>query len=125
MKKVISPSKRWTGHVLLHDPFNLDMVFAIEEAQDRATELEPSKFLQKVGEAGVSVGTTWSSKSDALLIPAFLKCVAEWHLENFPENPTVENFPASPRRDARILIDWLWDEINVIYVGETEIPNAS
>lgn len=125
MKKVISPSKRWAGYVLLHDPLNLDMVFAIEEAQDRATEIEPSKFLQKVSETGVQIGTTWSSKSDALLIPVFLKCVSEWHLENFPESPSVENFPASPRKDVRELIDWLWEEINKVYTGETEVPNAS
>ena len=126
MKQVNSPSTRWAGHVILHDPLNLDMVFAIEEAQDRATELEPSKFLQKiVGDAGVTVGTTWSSKSDALLIPVFIKCVSEWHLENFPTPPTLENFPASPRKDVRILIDWLWDEINKIYVGEIDIPNES
>ena len=125
MKKVISPSTRWTGHVLLHDPLNLDMVFAIEEAQDKATEIEESKFLKKVSEAGVSIGTTWSSKSDALLIPVFLKCVSEWHLDNFPETPDADNFPASPRKDVRVLIDWLWDEINKVYTGEVEVPNES
>lgn len=125
MKRIESPSKRWPGYVILHDPLTLEMVFTIEDAQDKATELEPSKFLQKIGESGVTIGTTWSSRSDALLIPTFEKCVSEWHLEGFPDKPNVDNFPASPRRDVRLLIDWLWEEINKIYTGETEVPNES
>ena len=123
MKRIESPSKRWPGHVLLHDPLNIEMVFAIEDVQDKATELEPSKFLQKASEQGANIGVTWSSRTDSIIIPAILKCVAEWHLENFPAELKAENFPASPRKDARILIDWLWDEINKIYIGEVEVPN--
>src|SRR5574343_977693 len=123
MKKINSPSKRWPGHVVLHDPLNLEQVFAIEDAQDAATELEPSKFLQKVNELGqVQVSTTWSSRVDGLLIPAILKCVNEWHLENFPDEPNLEYFPATPRKDARELIDWLWSEIDKLYTGVVDIP---
>jgi len=126
MKRIESPSKRWPGHALLHDPLNLEQVYAIEDVQDAATEIEPSKFLAKVNETGgTQIGVHWSSRTDKLLLPAIFKCVAEWHLESFPDKPDSSNFPASPRRDARQLIDWLWDEINKIYIGETDIPNES
>lgn len=123
-KRIESPSKRWAGYVVLHDPLNLEQVFAIEEVQDKAVDIEPSKFLQKANEAGVTVGTTWSSRTDKIIVPAILLCVAEWHLENFPDEVTADNFPATPRKDARALIDWLWNEINIIYSGEIEeVPN--
>lgn len=126
MKRIESPSKRWPGHVILHDPLNLAMVFAIEDAQDKAVELEPSKFLQRINEQGqTQISVHWSSRSDGLIIPAILKCVSEWHLSNFPEQVNEDSFPATPRKDARELIDWLWGEVNKIYIGEIEVPNAS
>lgn len=126
MKRIESPSKKWAGYVLLHDPLNLEQVFAIEDVQDRSTEIEPSKFLQKISDvSGTSIGITWSSRTDKLIVPAILLCVKEWHLTGMPEHPDVDNFPASPRKDARQLLDWIWEEINKIYMGDVEIPNES
>lgn len=124
MKRIESSSKKWAGYVILHDPLNLEQVFAIEDVQDKSTEIEASKFLKIVNEKGANIGASWSSRMDKLIIPAVVLCVAEWHLENFPENPTVDNFPATPRKETRILIDWLWEEVNKIYMGEMEeLPN--
>ena len=126
MRTIISPSKRWTGHVILHDPLNLVQVYAIEDVSDKAIEIEPSKYLQLIQDkTGKDINVRWSSRSDALLIPAILLCVAEWHLSGFPEDLKADTFPVTPRKDSRQLIDWLWDEINKVYLGDNEVPNAS
>lgn len=129
------------GHVVFCDPLNLEQVFAIEEAQESADKIEPSKFLTKVTEMQAKLealkkgeqppefpegfGVSWTSKTDGAFLPAILLCVKEWHLANVPEHPTVETFPMTPRGKSSELVNWLWDEIAKIYKGETEIPNAS
>ena len=126
MKRIESPSKHWAGYVILHDPLNLEQVFAIEDVQDQSVDLEPSKFLKKLEEVGgTSVGVTWSSRSDKLIVPAIILCVKEWHLTDFPDTPDLSTFPATPRKDARVLVDWLWEEINKLYAGAVEVPNES
>jgi hypothetical protein len=124
------PLKGFAGHVVFADPLNMEQVFAIEEAQDAATELEPSKFLTKVNELqgrkeddGSVTRASWSSKADSVFLPAILLCVKEWHLERVPENVTLENFPMTPRAAASGLVNWLWSKILDIYQGETTIPN--
>lgn len=136
-----STVKGFEGSVVFHDPLNIEQVFAIEEAQDKANSLEDietSAFLTKALKAkdrldaqvkgeepklGDDFVARWSSKTDHLFIPAIVLCVKEWHLANTPEKVTVENFPMSPRLASSQLIDWLWSEILKIYQGETEVPN--
>lgn len=125
MKRIESPSKRWTGYVLLHDPLTYPQVTAIEEAQEKAVELQPSKLLSVVDDKGVITKEIfWTRQTDILRLDAVCKCVAEWHLDGI-EQPTPETFPFTPRKDAHALVDWLWDEVYRIYEGESDIPNAS
>jgi hypothetical protein len=51
--------------------------------------------------------------------------VQEWRLEHFPEAVTMETFPMSPRKVSHRLIEWLWNELRAVYLGETTVPNAS
>ena len=124
--------KGFEGYVELHDPLNMEQVFAIEGAQDAAIEIEPSPFLTRINEVrgqkdddGNAVKASWSSKADKVFLPAILLCVKEWHLERVPENVTIETFPMSPRGAASQLVDWLWTEILKVYQGEVAVPNAS
>lgn len=126
-----STIKGFEGSVTFHDPLNMEQVFAIEEAQDQATDIEPSRFLTRINEIrgekdqdGNIVKAAWSSKANALFLPAILLCVKEWHIERIPAGVTKDTFPMTPRGPANALVDWLWDSIIEIYQGETEIPNA-
>lgn len=124
--------KGFEGVVVFHDPLNMEQVFAIEEAQDNATEVEPSRFLTKINEIrgakdpeGNTIQAAWSSRNDRLFIPAILLCVKEWQIPALPQPLTPETFPFTPRGNAAAFVDWLWSEVTAIYQGETEIPNES
>lgn len=68
-------------------------------------------------------GRVWLSVVDANQLPAILGCVENWELENIPEKPTLETFPASPRAETHKLIDWLFHELLTVYFGEATVPN--
>lgn len=131
-KKVISNIEGFKGLVVFRQPLNLEQVFAIEDAQDSAVDLEPSSFLMKVNEAdgkkdadGNAIKVSWSSRADKFLIPALLLCIEKFEIEGFPENITFETFPLTPRSESQQFIDFLWSELVKVYQGEKEIPNAS
>jgi hypothetical protein len=87
------------------------------ELYEAALELPESVKSMKEGERFF-----WTV-TDKQAIPAVIACVEKWELKDFPEQPTVETFPWSPRKDSHELIDWLMGEIRKIYQGELEIPN--
>lgn len=112
MSKVIkSPLQRWAGEVTISDPLTLSQAHLIE---DGLTQPQ-----------GGEDGRIWFTVIDDKQLPAILGCVEKWSLSNFPENPTLENFPASPRGDSHKLIDWLFSEIRNVYFGEAQVPNES
>ena len=141
MKQKECTIKGFEGTVVFSEPLNLEQVFAIEEAQEQADEIEPSKLLTKIVAARVALdaqkkgeqppeiadgfGVHWTSRTDGAFLPAILLCVREWHLAGVPEKPTIDTFPATPRNKASELVNWLWSEITEIYQGETEVPNVS
>lgn len=65
----------------------------------------------------------WYSVSDMRVIPALLACVEKWNIKDFPENLSLENFPATPRAESHKFISWVWSELKDIYFGERNIPN--
>lgn len=108
MKRIESPVKKWPGYILFHDPIPLVHVLAFENAIN-----------------GVDRNKFSSSSSQVLLLPSILPCVAEWHLEGFPENVTADSFPGTPRKDSSILISALINAITKIYAGDEETaPNV-
>lgn len=126
-KRIISTVKKFPGSVTFCEPLNLAQVFAIEDAKDAIVDQPDSKFLVKIQElAGKEYQQiTWSSRGDALFLPAICLCVEKWELEGLPENVTPDNFPMTPRVDSSALVNWLWSELDKIYTGEIDIPNES
>src|SRR3990172_1886415 len=109
MSKVItSPSKHWPGSFTIADPLTLPSVEAIEETIN---------FVPEEGER------IWLTVLDKSKMPAILACAEKWELENFPSEPTLENWPLPPRPASHKLIDWLWNEVRAVYLGELEVPN--
>ena len=111
MSKVItSPSKRWPGTVTIADPLNMAHVDALEKAMSWPDDVQDGKpILYTV--------------MDKPAVSALLVCVEAWNLENFPSPPTAETFPFSPRKDSHDLIQWIFEEIRQVYLGEQLIPN--
>lgn len=111
MSKVItSKSKIWTGTISLYERFTLPQVELVEDAL--LTVLP------------VNEGKVRLTHIDKPRLPALLACVEKWDLKDFPDPVTVETFPLTPRRPAHELIEWIFDEIRIIYNGEIEIPNG-
>lgn len=110
MPKIItSPVSQWQGTVTIADPLYLPQVEAIEAAFDFKPDGEK----------------VWLSVLDKNKLPAIFACVEKWNLENFPDAPTLETFPLSPRPASTKLITWLWQEICAVYLGEVIVPNES
>jgi len=129
---VLSAIEGYQGRVILRAPLNLEQVFAIETAQDAAAEIEPSAFWTKVnelrdikGDDGKILKASWSSHSDKYFLEAILTCAEKFEIEGIEENPTLENFPMTPRDKARDFVQLVWDELQIIYNGERAVPNES
>lgn len=78
MKKVTSTVAQFPGYVVLYDPLPLIKQADFEDAMQAAREVDTKLIV---------------SRSQAILLPGLLGCVAEWHLENMPDPVTPENFP--------------------------------
>jgi hypothetical protein len=111
MSKVIqSPIKRWAGSVIIADPLTIPQAQLIEAAMKMPEATDGERV--------------WLSVIDVMQLPAIIGCVEKWELENLPDKVTADNFPASPRKDSHLLIEWLFGEIRQVYFGELEIPNG-
>jgi hypothetical protein len=131
-KTVLCTIDGFTGAVTFHEPLFYEQVAAFEDAQDEAAGVEPSTFWTRIAEAqnmkdesGQIVKLSWTSRSDRAFLPALLKCVKEWRLAGIPEEPTLENFPFTPRDKAHELVEWLVVELRKVVDGEKNIPNES
>lgn len=107
-----SPVERYPGHVILPEFLNVLQVRMFEDAYFG----DPNDREEKEKKVYVSV-------SDEKMLPVLFKTVSEWHLENIPENPTIETFPMTPAKDGHALVMWLSGEVYKMYAGETDIPN--
>ena len=144
-KKIHSPVERWPGHVILKDPIPLMLVLEYERAIDdnrskfcdegvrlflafhEADEENRPPALELLREHTAHCDEYRPAKTgteaDSTLLPVVLKCVSEWQLDNFPDNPTVDTFPGTPRVDAAKLIDWLVMSVTDIYAGGDLSPD--
>lgn len=114
MVKIVSDVKGFQGYVITPDYMNIQQVRAFEDAffGDLAKLSEEEKDRR-----------VFVSVSDERLIPFLLDFVTEWHIKNVPEEPTLENFPQTPRRDAHALISEISQGIFEMWRGEVEVPN--
>lgn len=109
MPKIVDcPIKGFGGSVVFHDPLTYPILIKYEEAVDKArTAVTETDSLLKMRSA---------------LLPGILVCIAEWKLDS-GKNYTVEDFPASPKKAAAEIIDWLMEQIGAIITGEDTDPN--
>lgn len=96
---------------MLHDPIPLYVLATFEEAIQAALKLSPELK---------------TARSHLALIPSLLECVAEWHIEGFPEKPTVDTFPGMgtgiSKKDITELINFVANHILKFFSGAD--PNA-
>jgi len=109
MKKE-SPVKKFPGHVILPEFLTLPQVRLFEDALD-LDDLETK-----------ANGKVWMSVIAEKRLPVIFACVDEWHIEGVPENPELDTFPMTPIVPAGQLVDWLFSEINKVWIGEIESP---
>lgn len=120
MSKVItSPVDRWPGTVYLPDPMTMPQVLAFEKALTQNNEY----FEDVDGQRVLRSNMLWGTPDSEWVKIAILPIVEEWHLSNFPDPVTEENFPFTPRVASRELVNWLVNEIFMVYAGEVDIPN--
>ena len=143
-KTIQSPIKRWSGSVVIADPLTIPQPQLIEagmtpEPEPEALTQAREKYKDLLDRLGgedketeaariefsnqLEKNRVWSSVLDAKRIPAIVACVEKWELQKFPEKVTAQNFPASPRKDSHLLVEWLFKELLDVYSGEKEIPN--
>ena len=107
-KRIECPVEKYTGYVILHDPLTFPQVIAFQDAINNVRSEE---------------GITWTRLRYELL-QGILPCVKEWHLENFPDEPTIDTFPATPLIQAGKVVDWLQREITELLSEAENIPNG-
>jgi len=105
MSKIItSPVKKYPGTVTLADPLTFPQAIAFEGMLDAVKTLN---------------GDATQTKVNQVCLPGILACVEDWKLDNFPDAPALDNWPATPRVASATLVDWLISEITGLY-GEAE-----
>jgi hypothetical protein len=102
-KTIKSPVKKWPGTVTLYDPLSLPQVVALEDAFAQVKKLG-----QKIS----------LSKQHKELLPAIEDCVASWDLEGIKNPPSP--FPATPRKPANQLLNWLIEEVTALFSEDEE-----
>lgn len=95
------------GTVEMLDTWSFDQVLAFERAL-----------------AEIRQSSDKRTAADKITIAGLLPILHNWQITGIPDSPTVETFPATPRRATAELIALLLDQAVKIYVGEIEIPNA-
>ena len=104
-KIVASPVKRWPGTVVISDPLSYPQLLRFREAL-----------------GNVDGNNDWMAVNYAVL-PGVTACIEEYHLQGFPEQPTPENWPATPPTSSARLIAWLINEINALMAEAEPDPN--
>ena len=109
-KTITSPVDKWPGTVTLHDPLTFPQVLAFQDAIDEVRGLS--------GEPTVS-------RVNYTMMSGVCICVEAWDLSGgFPEHPTPETFPATPRTSSAELASWLISEITDLFAEANEVPLA-
>ena len=122
-KIIISPVKNFAGTVTIPARLTLPQVGAWEAATAEQTEL-----IQKLIQDKVELYSTY--EVDKIFVPVLCELVEKWELkdlatgEPIDEKLSLDTFPATPRKAAHELVDWLTSEVRKVFLGETEIPNV-
>jgi hypothetical protein len=106
-RAIESPVKRWPGRITLPDYLTAPQDAAFEDARTEAANFGDDQFAH--------FSNAW--------LPGILACVEKWELQGFPENPTPETFPKTPRGPFAELLAWIIGEIAKLYEDDP-VPNA-
>lgn len=108
MSKIItSPVKKWPGTVVISDPLTYPQLLAFRGSLEAARN---------------GANDDWMAVNYAVL-PGVTACIEEYHLQGFPEQPTADNWPATPPTSSARLIAWLIGEINALMAEAEPDPN--
>lgn len=114
MTKVItSPVDRWPGTITLPDYLSFPQEAEWEDAIEAAG-----------GEELALIDAASKPRPAMALLPAILGIVQEWRLEGFPEYPTLDTFPATPKLSSARLLAWIIGEIAALYEEAITVPLA-
>lgn len=102
-----SPIKRFAGTITLPDALTFEQYAAWERAISDARQTGGSYTVQAIS-----------------ILPAICMIVETWSLDNLPEHPTPETFPATPVRQVSDLLVWLVDCVGKIIDQEDDVPNG-
>lgn len=109
MGKILqSPVARYPGTVTIPDYLVAEQDLAFEDAMATPAEIQ---------------GTHGVGHYLQAILPGVIACVTEWNLANFPEHPTLENFPRTPRKPVTQLVSFLVTEISKVYTDGDSVPN--
>lgn len=102
-------------------PEHLDEVECLdyEEAMAAAKEFTKDAPRDEAGDITDFTGINFT-KLNALYMPMVKRIVREHNIPGWEG----DRFPFTPRNASANLIGWILGEINRLYIGETEIPNA-
>ena len=115
-KRIESPIKRFAGAVELKDPLPYPLALKYEEAVRQMVEVRDGREAKDMTGAEVA-------RMYAPIIPVLVESVEIWDLQNFPEHPSAETFPGTPRVAVLYLLGWLINAVTEIYNGDS-VPNA-
>jgi len=104
-KVITSPVKKWPGMVVISDPLSYPQLLRFREAL-----------------GAVGGNDDWMAVNYAVL-PGITACIEEYHLQGFPEQPSAENWPATPPVSSARLVAWLIGEINALMAEAEPDPN--
>lgn len=104
MRKITSPIPAFPGSVEIPDTLSFAEYFAWKKAVENAAE--KSDYMEKVFD----------------FLPGILAVVKKWEIKGI-ENPSLDNFPATPVAAVIGLIGWLIGEIGNLVNGVDEAPN--
>lgn len=121
-KEITIKNKIWKGTVTIYDRLVLSQVELVEEALLDNPPFTQREVTNEKGEKEIKISRRYTHL-DKPKIPALIACVEKWEIENFPDKPTIETFPLTPRAATSELIQQIFDEIKLIYNGEIELPN--
>ena len=127
MSKIIPcPVKHFAGTITLPDFVNYEVLAEWQRAARLSMSLFEDSAPDENGNTHLVVKKT-SVDADfrALRIPPILLWVEAWDLQNMPAKPNMRTFPATPKRAAGALYDWLVKLISdEIDAEDADIPNA-
>ena len=127
MSKIIPcPISHFAGQIIVPDFVNYEVLTEWQHSAVRSLKLFDRLPPGEDGKPGyVYKPDTVDADFRVLRIPVILLYVEKWELKNFPANPTVKTFPATPKRAAEKLYNWLRDLMSAeIDAEEIDDPNA-